>query len=120
MSSVETMSTTANGSTTPTQRTAVPIAPQVARVTLPTGQSVRFRSIWDSNDSHLVALFSFLVGIVLAGSIAGALLFPSTPQCWLYVTFLCVFHFLEYYITAKYKPFEVTLDGEIKSYMTDV
>ena len=81
---------------------------------------MRSRSIWDSNDSHLVALFSFLVGIVLAGSIAGALLFPSTPQGWLYAAFLCIFHFLEYYITAKYKPFEVTLDGELKLYMSDV
>jgi hypothetical protein len=117
MSSVETMSSTANGSTTPTRRTGIP---QVVRVTLPPGRSVRPRIIWDSNDSHLIALFSFLIGIVLAGSIAGALFFPSTLQCWLYITFLCIFHFLEYYITAKYKPFEVTLDGELKPYMSHV
>ena len=120
MSSVETMSYTTNGSTTPTQRRATPTAPQVVRVTLPPGRSVRIRNIWDSNDSHLVALLSFVIGIVFAGSIAGALSFPSTPQCWLYVTFLSIFHFLEYYITAKYKPFEVTLDGKLKTYFSDV
>src|SRR5437762_589972 len=99
------MSATANGSTTPTQRTVIPPS---RPVTLPPGRSVRLRGAWNSNDCHLVALISFFIGVVLAGSIAGALSFPSTPQCWLYVTFLCIFHFLEYYITAKYKASEVT------------
>jgi len=58
-----------------------------------------------------VALFAFLTGVVLAGSLAGAWNNSATPQCWLYVSFLALFHFLEYFITAKYKPYEVTLDG---------
>ena len=106
----------ANGSTTPTQRTAFPPPPvqPVVNGTLSSGGAKRRRDMWSSNDSHIVALFAFLTGIVLAGSIAFALCFPSTPQCWLYVSFLCIFHFMEYYITAKYKPFEVTIDGKIR------
>ena len=64
------------------------------------------------NDSHLVALFSFLTGFVLAASLAGAWFNSTTPQCWLFISFLALFHFLEYFITAKYKPDEVTLDGD--------
>jgi len=33
------------------------------------------------------------------------------PQGWIYITFLSLFHFLEYYITAKYKADTVTIDG---------
>lgn len=112
-SQTETMPCTSDGSTTPTQRTETPpITNQpVVYVTLPPGRSVRFRSMWNSNDSHLVALFAFLTGIGLSGSLTGAVIFSATPQCWLYVTSLCIFHFMEYFITAKYKPFEVTLDG---------
>jgi hypothetical protein len=105
-STVETMSS-ANGATTPTQRTAFPPHRPVGLPPRP-----RYREFWSTNDSHTVALFSFLLGVVLASSVALAMLFPETPQCWLYIAFLCLFHFLEYYITAKYKPFEVTLDGE--------
>jgi hypothetical protein len=112
-SAVETVATT-NGSTTPTQRTSIPPRP-VVHVSLPSDRPRRNRDIWSTNDAHLVALIAFLTGIVLAGSIAFALCHPSTPQCWLYVTFLCTFHFMEYYITAKYKPFDVTLHGNYDS-----
>jgi len=43
--------------------------------------------------------------------LACAYSFPTTPQCWLYISFLCFFHFMEYFVTAKYKPESVTLDG---------
>jgi hypothetical protein len=66
--------------------------------------------VWERNDSHLVALVAFLTGIVLSASVALAIAHSNTPQCWLYVTALCFFHFMEYYVTAKYKPFEVNLD----------
>jgi hypothetical protein len=109
-STVETV-VSSNGSTTPTQRTAVPPRPAV-RTTLPAIPK-RTPSIWDTNDSHLVALFSFLTGIVFAGSLAFAYRYRETPQGWLFLSFLCIFHFLEYYITAKHKPYEVTLDGSL-------
>ena len=101
---------TANGSSTPTQRTTIPYRP-IPRVFSPPRPRT-FQEYWSTNDSHLVALFSFLTGVVLAGSLAGALYNSGTPQCWLYVSFLAIFHFLEYFITAKYKPYEVTLDGK--------
>jgi hypothetical protein len=101
----------ANGSTTPTQRTAIP-SPRVVRISLPS-EHKSFWEYWGYNDSHLVALSAFLLGVVFSWTIAAALYFKSTPQCWLYMTFLCLFHFLEYFITAKYKPDTVTLDGTI-------
>jgi hypothetical protein len=103
----ETMSPS-NGDTTPTLRTAPsPLRPNVIRPLI-LGKS--YNEFWMSNEPHRVALVAFLTGTVLSGSVAVAICFPSTAQCWLYVSFLCIFHFLEYFITAKYKPSEVTLD----------
>src|SRR5277367_3864071 len=101
---------TANGSSTPTKHPAISYRP-IPRVSSPSRPRT-FQEYWSTNDSHLVALFSFLTGVVLAGSLAGAWYNSGTPQCWLYVSFLAIFHFLEYFITAKYKPYEVTLDGK--------
>lgn len=109
-STVETMAST-NGSTTPTQRTAVPSRPAM-HATLPPIPK-RTPSVWSRNDSHLIALFSFLTGIVFAVSLAFAYNYRETPQGWLFLSFLCMFHFLEYYITAEHKPHEVTLDGSL-------
>ena len=100
------------GSTTPTLRSTISNGhgrPVPHTVLSPVRRAER--SLWERNDSHLVALFAFVTGIVLAASIAMTIAHPSTPQGWLYVTAICFFHFMEYYITAKYKPFEVTLDG---------
>ena len=107
----------ANGSTTPTLRPSisqprVPTPPRTVRISLP-AQHKSFREFWGTNESHLIALFAFATGIVLSGSIALAVYARDTPQCWLYITFLCLFHFLEYYITAKYKADTVTLDGTL-------
>lgn len=102
----------ANGATTPTLRSSIsnghgrPVPHTVLSPIHPAE-----RSIWERNDSHLVAVFAFVTGIVYAASIALAIVHMTTPQCWLYVTSLAFFHFMEYYITAKYKPFDVTLDG---------
>jgi len=109
-----------DGSTTPTLRPSIP-HPQplplqhspptrTVRISLP-AQHKSFWEFWGTNESHLIALFSFVVGIVFTGSVALAVYTRETPQCWLYITFLCLFHFLEYYITAKYKAETVTLDG---------
>jgi protein-S-isoprenylcysteine O-methyltransferase len=108
---------TTNGSTTPTLRTAIP-SPRVVRISLPP-EHKSFWEFWGHNDSHLIALSAFLLGLVFSGTIAAALYFPTTPQCWLYITFLCIFHFLEYFITAKYKADTVTLDGIFLWYWTD-
>lgn len=117
MSNASEHSSLNNGSTTPTLRPSIPVPPQqpsspprTVRITLPAGRK-SFWEFWGTNESHLIALFSFLVGIVFSGSIALAVYSWQTPQCWLYITFLSLFHFLEYYITAKYKADTVTLDG---------
>jgi fatty acid desaturase len=94
-----------NGATTPTQSTFFPKpAPRVSF-------SPEHKSFWSTNQAHIVALFSFLLGIAFAGSLAFAWYFSWTPQAWIYITFLSLFHFLEYFITAKYKPDVVTIDG---------
>jgi hypothetical protein len=108
-----------NGSTTPTLRPTIPptpspqpphLTPRTVRISLPQ-QHKSFWEFWGTNESHLIALFSFLLGILFCGSIALAVWARDTPQCWAYITFLCLFHFLEYFITAKYKSETVTLDG---------
>jgi len=107
-----TVTGSATGTTTPTLRSTISSGhgrPVPHTVLSPVRRAAR--SIWERNDSHLVALFAFSTGIVLAASVAMAIAHPSTPQAWLYVTAICFFHFMEYYVTAKYKPFEVTLDG---------
>jgi len=96
--------TTPSGATTPTQQTAFPRPSPVVKP--PPG-----RKLWNTNEPHQVALFSFLLGIVFCGSLASAWHFSSTPQGWIYITFLSLFHFLEYYITAKYKADTVTIDA---------
>jgi hypothetical protein len=104
----------ANGRTTPTPSTAAlpnGHSRQLPTTVLPSPVARPDKSVWQRNDSHLVALYAFLTGIVLSASVALAIAHPNTPQCWLYVTALCFFHFMEYYVTAKYKSFEVTLDG---------
>src|SRR5579859_5502291 len=109
----------ANGSTTPTLRPSIPqpqpqpqpqSPPRTVRIS-PPAQHKSFWEFWGTNESHLIALFAFATGIVFSGSIALAVYARDTPQCWLYITCLCLFHFLEYYITAKYKADTVTLDG---------
>ena len=114
-----------NGSTTPTLRPTIPqntpvpvpdpaqpLPPRTVRISLPE-QHKSFWEFWGTNESHLIALFSFLLGIVFTASIALAVWKRDTPQCWLYIGFLCLFHFLEYFITAKYKADTVTLDGTL-------
>jgi protein-S-isoprenylcysteine O-methyltransferase len=96
--------TTPGGATTPTLQTAFP-RPSPMVKPLPG------RKLWNTNEPHQVALFSFFLGIVFCGSLASAWHFSSMPQGWIYITFLSLFHFLEYYITAKYKADTVTIDG---------
>ena len=88
---------------TPRETTPVPVP-------VPHPTRTGWRRVWRSNDSHLVALTAFLTGGVLVASLAMAISNPKTPQCWLYLSMLSLFHFLEYFITAKYKPQEVCLD----------
>jgi len=116
-----------NGSTTPTLRPTIPqntpspapvpsaaqpLPARTVRISMPE-QHKSFWEFWGTNESHLIALFSFALGIVFTGSIALAVWNRDTPQCWLYIGFLCLFHFLEYFITAKYKAETVTLDGTL-------
>jgi hypothetical protein len=112
MSQTTTMSESSspNGYTTPTLLSTVPNGrPAPHTVLSPIRRAEQY--LWERNDSHLVALLSFATGIVLAASLALAIANPATPQGWMFVTALSFFHFMEYYVTAKYKPFEVTLDG---------
>src|SRR5271156_2257612 len=98
--------------TTPTQATFHVVdrpRPDPIRITLPPKRRT-FEDHWDTNDPDLVSLFSFLTGVVFSGTLALAWYFWPTPQALLYLTFLSLFHFLEYFITAKYKPEQVTLD----------
>jgi len=98
--------------TTPTQAT-FPVVdgprPGPIRIKLPPKRRT-FENRWDANDPDLVSLFSFFTGVVFSGTLALALYCWPTPQGWLYLAFLSLFHFLEYFITAKYKPDQVTLD----------
>jgi ABC-type microcin C transport system permease subunit YejE len=114
-SSVETMSVS-DGFTTPTERPALP--PDGPPRAFPPQR--RFRGFWATNDAHWVALISFLIGVVLSASLALAIVFNDRPQLFLHVSFLWLFHFLEYYVTAKYKPFEVTLDGDSSYLLVEI
>lgn len=62
------------------------------------------------NPLHEVVLTSFSLGIVL-GSAFGSLMITPLKNFNFYVTSLCLFHFLEYYITAKYNPRKVNKDS---------
>jgi hypothetical protein len=110
-----------NGDVTPTQQSVAQPLPKVIHIP----PSVdKCGNIFDrrlgSNESHLVALYAFLTGVVFSASLACALFFPSTPQCWLYLAFLAFFHFMEYYITAQHKPDTVTLDGSLVQGHSDI
>jgi hypothetical protein len=104
-----------SGDITPTASTDSPPLPRIVTLKLPPLDPPKRQRLalsrWDRNDPHLIALYAFLTGIVLAGSLALAIRFHSTPQGWLFLTFLAFFHFMEYYITAKYRPDTVTIDG---------
>jgi len=103
--------------TTPTQTTFHIVdrpRPDPIVVKLPPKRRT-FENRWDANDPDLVSLFSFLTGAVFSGTLALSLYCWPTPQGWLYLTFLSLFHFLEYFITAKYKSDQVTLDCKSNS-----
>ncbi|QLQ78278.1 hypothetical protein HG537_0A05250 [Torulaspora globosa] len=57
-----------------------------------------------------VSRTSFGLGIVL-GIFLGSLGLVRLKNFHFYIVFLCLFHFLEYYITAKYNPSKVNVDS---------
>jgi len=102
-----------NGDVTPTQTITPQPIPKVVHIPPIAPKRKSFHDRWGTNESDLIALYAFLLGVGFSASLGCALLlFPSTPQCYLYISFLCFFHFMEYYITAKYKSDTVTLDGK--------
>lgn len=57
-----------------------------------------------------VSRTAFGLGIVL-GTFLGSLALVRLKNFHLYIVFLCLFHFLEYYITARYNPSKVSVDS---------
>lgn len=64
----------------------------------------------EKNPLDQVSLTAFCLGIVL-GIFLGSLMIIKLKNFNFYIISLCIFHFLEYYITAKYDPSKVNLDS---------
>lgn len=66
----------------------------------------------DSSNRSLsqVALYSAILGTVFGGCLILALSFYSYSRLALYISFLCLFHFLEFLLTAIHHPSTVTID----------
>ncbi|QLL30713.1 hypothetical protein HG536_0A05280 [Torulaspora globosa] len=62
------------------------------------------------NPLYEVSRTAFGLGVVL-GIFLGSLALVRLKNFHLYIVFLCLFHFLEYYITARYNPTKVNVDS---------
>lgn len=62
------------------------------------------------NPLDQISSTAFCLGIVL-GIFLGSLMVVKLKNFNFYIIFLCMFHFLEYYITAKYDPSKVNVDS---------
>lgn len=62
------------------------------------------------NPLDQISTTSLGLGIVL-GTFLGTLVIVKLKNFNLYIICLCIFHFLEYYITAKYDPAKVSVDS---------
>lgn len=56
-----------------------------------------------------VSLRAAILGCVVGSSLMLSCI-VSFPQLPLYILFLCVFHFLEFWVTAKYNQKQVSID----------
>lgn len=70
----------------------------------------KYRAGVSCNPLHEVTLTSFGLGIV-AGLLIGSIRTITLKNLNAYVAFICLFHFLEYYITAKFNPWKVNRDS---------
>jgi hypothetical protein len=61
-----------------------------------------------------VVLFAWCLGVIAGGSLVIALLHRELWLAALYLGSLALFHFLEYYLQARYRPFDTDQDGRIK------
>ncbi|KAK9239985.1 Isoprenylcysteine carboxyl methyltransferase family-domain-containing protein [Lipomyces kononenkoae] len=77
-------------------------------------QAERYIYNYVNHRPDAVALHSFILGIVLALSLVAASRLAqdlSYYQLPAYIASLAAFHFLEYWITARYNPTKVTIDS---------
>ncbi|QLG72768.1 hypothetical protein HG535_0D04770 [Zygotorulaspora mrakii] len=63
-----------------------------------------------NNPLHTVTFTSFALGTVL-GLFLGLIKVVKMKNLNAYIVFLCFFHFMEYFITAKYNPLKVNQDS---------
>lgn len=60
-----------------------------------------------------VSLTAFILGTVFGVSLSSIIVFREFFQFPLYISLICLFHFLEYYITSSYQHDKVSVDSYI-------